>query len=163
MNTMTWSWKPLPGGGYSGLNGKATLKKKERKWFLTVDGKEHEIKSRRPSFDHAEALLRDLGKTSKENTMNTYSYDRTAGKTLKGSTPFKVEISREDSDPPKSYGTLIVLEGGIGIGKGYERFKATIILKKGKISKVTLSEGSELAKGALWSTEVENYLKTTYG
>ena len=70
MTKLSWTWKKTPEGyEASGAPFKAVLHKKGKAWVLTVDGKDHEIKSRRPSFDHAEGLLRQLGKTA-------YDYDR---------------------------------------------------------------------------------------
>jgi len=71
-------WKKTPGGEYVGFHGRARIHKGEgrdaKKWFLTLDGKAHEIKSRRPSFDHAEALLRRELRLA--NTGASYDYDR---------------------------------------------------------------------------------------
>lgn len=53
----------------TGVPGTIKLHKKDRKWFLQVDGTDHEIKSRKPSFDHAEKMLRTMGKMA-------YDYDR---------------------------------------------------------------------------------------
>lgn len=61
-----WSWKPVsgpPGTGYVTSNGRAVLHKQGRDWFLTLDGKDHPIHSRKPGFDHAETILqRELGR-----------------------------------------------------------------------------------------------------
>lgn len=54
----------------TGIPGTIKLHKKGKKWYLTVDGKDHEITSRKPSFDHAEKMLRTMGKMA-------YDYDRT--------------------------------------------------------------------------------------
>ena len=88
------------------------LHKKGRKWFLTVDGKEHEIKSRRPSFDHAEGLLRDLGKTA------MYDYDRTAADERP---PVTIECEVADTDGVD--GVLKILHflkwcGDVGASRG---------------------------------------------
>jgi len=56
-----WSWEKTP-EGYTGLHGRVILHKRGKKWFLTVDGRDYEIRSRRPTFDQAEGILRDLGK-----------------------------------------------------------------------------------------------------
>ena len=68
-------WKKTLEGEYVGLHGRALIHKGEgrdaKKWFLTLDGKDHEIKSRKPSFDHAEKILRQ------ELRLAAYDYDRT--------------------------------------------------------------------------------------
>jgi len=52
-------WQKTPEGEYIGLGGRAHIKRKGKKeWVVVLDGKEHAIKSRKPSFDHAEAILR---------------------------------------------------------------------------------------------------------
>lgn len=67
---LAWTWKPTPGGGYEGLFGRAVLHKRDKTWFLTLDGKEHEIKSRKPSFDHAEGIIQqELGDTMNSNRL----------------------------------------------------------------------------------------------
>jgi len=166
---VNWTWEKIP-EGYLGLHGKAKLWKKGRKWFLTVDGKDHEIKSRRPSFDHAEGLLKTLGKIAREDTtMSTperVAQRHTATKTAalgsaKGTVPFKVEVTMA-SDKAMVKNT-IALEGGVGVGKGYEKFKAVIQFSDGKIKGVDVKQGSDLVKGVLWTKEVEKYLKDRYG
>ena len=56
----SWSWEKTP-EGYVGLHGRATVHKRGRKWFLTVGGRDYEVKTRRPSLDHIEGMLRELG------------------------------------------------------------------------------------------------------
>lgn len=90
-----------------------------------------------------------------------YSYDRTAATSLKGSVPFKVEITKSSS-----VGTMkitVQLEGGVGVGKGYEKFKASVKFSDGKITGMNVQQGSDLVKGALWTKEVEAYIKDHFG
>ena len=63
-----WSWRPIPGppgSGYKTQNGRAELRPlpgKRKQWVLDLDGKEHEIASKKPGFGHAEFILRrELG------------------------------------------------------------------------------------------------------
>lgn len=70
---VSWSWKKTP-NGYEGLHGRAILEKRGKKWFLTLDGKDHEIRSRRPGFDHAEGIIKqELGKVSTVTAGSSYT------------------------------------------------------------------------------------------
>jgi len=95
------------------------------------------------------------------NNMNDYNYDRRiAASALKGTTPFTVEISKATSVGAMKI--TVQLEGGVRVGKGYERFKAAIKFD-GKITGIELKQGGDLVKGILWSPEVEKYLKENFG
>lgn len=63
------SWKKVP-EGYLGLHGKVLLHKKGKIWVLTIDGRDHEIRAKRPSFDHAEGILKELGKMATTRNAN---------------------------------------------------------------------------------------------
>lgn len=76
---VSWTWKKTP-HGYEGLHGRAKLEKRGKKWFLNLDGKDHEIHSRKPSFDHAEGIIeRELGPRARHASSPhaAYDYDRT--------------------------------------------------------------------------------------
>lgn len=64
-----WGLKKLPDGGYESHNGRLVVHKKGKRWVVTLDGRDHDIPSRKPSFDHVEFILqRELGPS--------YDYDR---------------------------------------------------------------------------------------
>lgn len=67
-----WGLKPIPGGGYESRNGRMRVHQKGKRWVVTLDGKDHDIPSRKPSFDHVEFILqRELGIRTAD-----YDYDR---------------------------------------------------------------------------------------
>jgi len=62
-NTLFEGWKKTS-AGYEGIfsDHKAIVKKKGKKWFLFFMGKDYQM-PRRPSFDHAEGIIKqDLSK-----------------------------------------------------------------------------------------------------
>jgi hypothetical protein len=70
--TDPWGLKPRPEGGYESRNGRLLVHKKGKRWLVTLDGRDHDIPSRKPSFDHVEFILqRELGKRA-----GAYDYDR---------------------------------------------------------------------------------------
>lgn len=69
-----WGLKPRPDGGYESHNGRLIVHRKGKRWVVTLDGREHDIPSRKPSFAHVEFILqRELGKRA-----HAYDYDRRA-------------------------------------------------------------------------------------
>jgi len=63
-----WAWRPVPGPagtGYVTQNGRAKLQPtpgRRKQWSLVLDGREHDIQSKKPGFQHAEFILRrELG------------------------------------------------------------------------------------------------------
>jgi hypothetical protein len=70
-----WDWGPMrgpPGTGYVSQNGRAILRpRKGKEWSLILDGREHEIHSKKPGFGHAEFILqRELGPHYREQRAN---------------------------------------------------------------------------------------------
>ena len=61
-----------PNGSYESHNGRLVVQKKGKRWVVTLDGRDHDIPSKKPSFDHVEFILqRELGKRA-----HAYDYDR---------------------------------------------------------------------------------------
>lgn len=74
MHPDPWAMKKHPDGSYESHNGRVLVHKKGKKWVATIDGKDHEFPSKKPSFDHLEVILRREVRDLRHRA--SYDYDR---------------------------------------------------------------------------------------